>query len=113
MRLTRLPTNFSVLGFSIFSFIFFTEPETSQERKNESSAKSIEDTKPGIMWVSYFNMMSGGVNENTLPLNVHVTRGPNMDLGFDDAVQEVRTTVFCKSDWYTLVGVIDGKPGSI
>lgn len=68
------------------------ESNEDSEMPQTSGAESAhqELKKPRVLWSTYFNMMSGGVDTESLPSNVYVTRGPSMDLGFDQTVSEAQ-----------------------
>lgn len=42
-----------------------------------------------MLWAAYFTMHSDGIDYDKLPSNVHVTKGPEFDLGFDGAMKQV------------------------
>ncbi|XP_076819894.1 rab proteins geranylgeranyltransferase component A 2-like [Clavelina lepadiformis] len=64
-----------------------TAAELEIANNNESDKQ-----KPAVLWAAYFNMMSCGVNNDSLPGNVYVMSSPGFELGFDKAMNEARRT---------------------
>nr|XP_039265235.1 rab proteins geranylgeranyltransferase component A 2-like [Styela clava] len=67
-----------------------TEQEATQTSHSVVESECEKAKKPRVLWSAYFNMLSGGVKTQSLPSNLYVTKGPNMDLGFDETVSEAQ-----------------------
>lgn len=69
---------------------------SSPDNKHLQDAKkdgkdALENLKPHVLWSLYLNLPASDIKlSNSAPNNIHLCSGPDLDLDFDFAVNQVR-----------------------
>jgi len=70
--------------------VLFEGPATPENEDAMNAASEEDGKKPYMYWASYYAMHSEIETSTSKPSNVHVCRGPDGQLGFDEALSQAR-----------------------
>lgn len=67
-----------------------------QEGDQDNREESIESPKPQVLWSLYLNLPASDIKlEESTPSNLHLCSGPDLELDFDFAVNQVNFLSNC------------------
>ena len=85
------PVEPTVVRYPTDSHTQTVSPDKRHLQEGDKAAKdALENLKPHVLWSLYLNLPASDIKlSNSAPSNIHLCSGPDLDLDFDFAVNQV------------------------